>query len=175
MDALLVGGWLALAIRGAERVEIIRRAKAAFFVAILILLIDAGVERGLDWQTSQFINTIGYTVVAVASTALIALAIKPDGVAGKLFSQSWLRWLGKYSYGIYVWHMVIGPPIVEFSRKRLNIGTSSKIAHILVGWVLGVAICLIAGFISYQAFEVHFLRLKRFFPYSESKRHPVSA
>ncbi|CAN5722218.1 acyltransferase [soil metagenome] len=168
MDSLLIGGWLALAVRGPNRAVIIQRAKGVFGIAFLILLVDACLERGLNWSTSKFINSFGYTITAVASTALIAVALNSAGTVSHFFRQAWLRTLGKYSYGIYVWHMIIGPSVVRYVRTQMPLGTSSKLAHLIAGWVLGALVSFIAGFISYQAFEVHFLRLKRFFPYRES-------
>jgi peptidoglycan/LPS O-acetylase OafA/YrhL len=165
MDGLLLGGLLALAIRGPERGRWLMLARWVFLPAAFFLIFMMLLERGLDWRTSGFVNSVGYSVAAVAFSSLIAMVL--SGRA-RVFELRPLRWLGKYSYGIYVWHMLLGgliiPPVRVFTAG-LGWGTAGQF---LAGAIAGTALSLVIGWLSYRGFEVWFLRLKRFVPYGRS-------
>ncbi len=74
-------------------------------------------------------------------------------------SMSWLRWLGKYSYGIYVYHYIYH----EFyyaARHYVGDVTGSKslggAAYFLSIVLTGIS----AAWISYNVYERRWLRLK---------------
>ena len=70
-----------------------------------------------------------------------------------------LRAYGKYSYGIYVLHVLLLPFFV-FLHPLLG----------SVGFALYICVLsLVAGWLSWHLYEVHFLRLKRFFPAGEQR------
>jgi peptidoglycan/LPS O-acetylase OafA/YrhL len=70
------------------------------------------------------------------------------------FSNPVFRSFGKYSYGIYVLHVIILPYLRPI-RARLNLEE-----FILLFMLISYA----AGWLSWHLFESHFLKLKRFFP-----------
>lgn len=165
MDGLLIGGWLALALRGSGFDKLIAKARTIFFVTAAILLAATISEHGLDWQTSRFVNSIGYTLTAIASAALIGMTLASASRTGRLFNHPWLRWFGKYSYGIYVWHMIVPFLIVEPVRAALGHITHSKLLLLLASALASAVTSVAISVVSYHAFEVHFLRLKRYFSY----------
>jgi peptidoglycan/LPS O-acetylase OafA/YrhL len=164
MDGLLLGGLLALAVRGPERRRVLAMARWVFWPAAGVLVLFAAREHGLDWRTSEFVNSVGYSVAALGSSALIAMTLG-RGLGARVFEWHPLRWLGRYSYGIYVWHILLGgliiPPVRELAAG-LGWGSAGQfLAGAIAGTVLSVGI----GVVSYHGFEVYFLRLKRFVPY----------
>lgn len=80
-----------------------------------------------------------------------------------------LNWLGKISYGIYVYHMFA--LAICFSLLKNNIPTN-WIGSIVV-YVLCTALTLLFASISYQYFEGFFLRLKQRFSVIISGNEPV--
>jgi len=164
MDGLLLGGLLALAMRGPERGRWLMVARWVFLPAAGYLAFMALLEHGLDWRTSAFVNSVGYSVAAVAFSSLIAMTLK-GGAAATVFSLRPLRWLGKYSYGIYVWHMLLGGLIIPPARRfTAGLGWGAA-GQFLAGAVAGTALSVVIGWVSYHGFEAYFLRLKRFVPY----------
>lgn len=84
-----------------------------------------------------------------------------------------MRWLGKYSYGIYVLHVILfvylDQPIRNLIRLHL---TSSKGAAVVLTGLLVFLLSITAAYLSYNLYEKRFLRLKRFFDY---RLHPNTA
>lgn len=143
MDALLVGGWLAIT-------PVSRRTAAAVGVAAGVL--TAALLAGHEAH-SRIVETVGYTAIALSAGALISLATQDERLIRAL---SWrpLRTAGKYSYGAYLWQVVV---LMEVgSRTSLHAGwpafVAGAIGSYLVAWV------------SWRLIEAPALRLKRFFP-----------
>ena len=51
--------------------------------------------------------TIGIAINAFLFASLIGLSVRP-GLTASVFEISWLRWLGRISYGVYVYHILVG-------------------------------------------------------------------
>jgi peptidoglycan/LPS O-acetylase OafA/YrhL/lysophospholipase L1-like esterase len=86
----------------------------------------------------------GFTLVALATAGVIALAVHPGGGSFSA-ALSWapLRWLGRISYGAYLWHW---PIYVVLSPQRVA----------LPSWLLTVlrlAVTLVAAMVSYVLVE----------------------
>jgi peptidoglycan/LPS O-acetylase OafA/YrhL len=168
MDGLLIGGWLALAVRGPQREPFIRRGTGVFLGAMALILGYSLYARGFDWETDRIINAVGYTVTAIASTGLIAMTLAPLGRAARFFSSSVLRLLGRYSYGIYVWHMILGRMVTTPVRNLAAHFVHGKLSLLLAGGFAATVVSILLGILSYHLFEVHFLRLKRYFAYGRT-------
>jgi peptidoglycan/LPS O-acetylase OafA/YrhL len=51
--------------------------------------------------------TIGIGINAFLFASLIGLSLRPRLTASE-FQITWLRWLGRISYGVYVYHILLG-------------------------------------------------------------------
>ena len=175
MDALLLGGCVALLIRG-DSDWIPRRwmVPLAFLSATTIVVYTLR-NLGHDMRYSFFGSTFGYTVIAAGCVALLIAALDTSSIAHRVFSWRFLRSLGKYSYGIYVLHIFVAHLLGTFLNRAL--GTSlriylapyfhSRVAAILLEFCVNVFAVFLAAWCSYHAYEVHFLRLKRYFGYKK--------
>jgi peptidoglycan/LPS O-acetylase OafA/YrhL len=169
-DSLLAGAWLALVVRGKMRDAVLRYAAPVFWVALLLCGIIAWRTGSFDWETNRSINSYGYSIVAMASTSLIAMALRPDSMTAKAMSIDVLRFLGKYSYGIYILHQIVFYVLVNSGvREFLQGHIHSKIVYhaVLMSSVLLLTIPL--AVLSYRFYEQPFLRLKRYFNYPHNK------
>ena len=167
MDSLAVGGFIALAARGAGGLApLIKPAKGVAIgtgTALLVWMIARG---GLENHQDPLMQSVGFTVVAAffAAVLLIVVAARPAGPTGRVFASPVLRWFGKYSYGLYVFHHLILflTPLVLPSAKLREITGSTPLAA-LASIAINAALSIVAAYLSWHLYEKWFLRLKRFF------------
>ncbi|MGC1921667.1 MAG: hypothetical protein WA430_02485, partial [Acidobacteriaceae bacterium] len=101
----------------------------------------------------------------------------------RIFRWSWLRSLGKYSYGIYVLHIFVSHAVSMLAERVL--GTSLRIwltphlhsrpLAVLVEFAFNATAVFLAAFLSYHLYEVHFLRLKQYFGYRKNSAQTAAA
>jgi peptidoglycan/LPS O-acetylase OafA/YrhL len=162
-DSLLCGAWLALIIRGQLRDIVLRFATPVFALAILVCGVIAGRAGNFDWEHNLAINLYGYSVIAIGSTALIAMSLRPSSLTAQAMNLSLLRFLGKYSYGIYIFqhismecaNLALEPALKAHMRSRF------LIRPIMIGVVLSTTVGL--AWLSYHFYEQRFLKLKKYF------------
>lgn len=168
MDSLLVGAMLALAFRGPNADAWQRRCKWTFVFSVMAF---GGLSVALPQQDAAWLNTIGFSMLAVASAGLIGATLRPGSAAFRLFSLKPLKVLGKYSYGFYVYHLLwagIWSALVGSLTQRFH---SSVLAN-AISDVLNFGVTFLIAKISYDFFEVRFLRFKKNFEYdSEIREH----
>ncbi len=158
-DSLLSGAWLALAVRGERRETVLRSAAPVFWTSILACMAIAWRAGSFSWESSYAINTVGYSLLAVAGTALIAMVLRQGSIASAAMKLSWLRWLGKYSYGIYVIHMMAAFVYGEFLREHVHSHIGLHVAIL----ACNLLITLPLAWLSFHLYEQPFLKLKRYF------------
>jgi peptidoglycan/LPS O-acetylase OafA/YrhL len=171
MDALALGALVALAARGEG--ELRRAARLAPYVAwgcagLLGLLFAwrGGLPLFDPWSI-----TLGFSVVGVLWTAVLVLVLTrpPTAVICRFFSHPLLTTFGKYSYCMYVVHLLVGFGIAVYAITRGLVRTvgGSQIPLNVVISVAATAVCLAIAFVSWHLLERPCLRLKVFFPYGE--------
>ena len=102
MDTLLLGGLVALVVRGDSDWIPRRWMMPVALVAGVVIAAYTLSHLGRDMRDFFFGATFGYSVIALGCVALLIASLEPESVAHHIFRWSWLRSLGKYSYGIYV-------------------------------------------------------------------------
>jgi peptidoglycan/LPS O-acetylase OafA/YrhL len=157
-DSLLAGAWLALAARGELKDKLLRIAPFTFSISLLCY-ITIGLKVGSFYWDNPLIATFGYTVLAVAGSSLIAMALRAGSRTGAVMDLSPLRWLGKYSYGIYIIHPMIGFLYMPWIDRHIH----GKAASHAAVFVAGLLVTLPVAWLSYNFYERRFLRLKRHF------------
>jgi peptidoglycan/LPS O-acetylase OafA/YrhL len=94
----------------------------------------------------------GLTLLNALSALMLACVIvAPASLFAKALSLGWLRWFGKISYGIYLWHV----PMFALSR----VITNDPNGRVLVATISTVGIAAV----SFRYLETPFLNLKRRF------------
>ena len=103
MDTLLIGGILALLLRGSRAPVWQWVCGPLFAVSTVTLVIFFVVDSERD---AVWLSTVGFTLIALASAGLIGSALRPGSYACRFFSLRALRIMGRYSYGFYVYHLL---------------------------------------------------------------------
>src|SRR5262249_25896126 len=106
MDSVAVGALVALAARGPGGLAPLRGPAVAPARTCGAALVGLFVARGGLLIEDPWMLTGGYTLLAVffASVLVVTVTAPPSGLLGRLGRQRLLRFFGKYSYGLYVWH-----------------------------------------------------------------------
>jgi peptidoglycan/LPS O-acetylase OafA/YrhL len=169
MDSLLCGALGAILIRNTEALKCGRKWLPWFgFVAILAFIGVAGFLRAVHGPGGElpFAETWGFSFLAVGFSNLIVLAAVSDGAATlmqRVLRNGVLTDFGKYSYGIYVYHVpILGACEFLIYKSFLKAFVANFWFGVLYFAVLFPVSFFIAK-VSYEYFERHFLALKRYF------------
>ncbi len=165
VDSLALGGLVAVMAR---RRNGLRDFVGAAKIVAVICVLGVGIiyARVHDFQPKyQIVRTAGFTLLALLFGAILVLSVtaKADGLAGRVLGGRVLRFFGKYSYGLYIFHVLIVPPVresVSAVRMAGHIGAFGGLAvHIAACFLVSIAMALL----SWHLFEKWFLELKRYF------------
>jgi peptidoglycan/LPS O-acetylase OafA/YrhL len=111
--------------------------------------------NGCGWRAA----TIGFSMIA-ASTAVfvIALFLQPQSLPARLLSAAPLVFVGRVSYGIYLFHDMIWRGVARVMNLRFEaVGTTKQeITAIVLVWTISVAV----AWLHYRLVETRFLALR---------------
>jgi peptidoglycan/LPS O-acetylase OafA/YrhL len=113
-------------------------------LALLALLGFAALMPG----DVPFVFRGGLVIVAALTAVLIAALLVPNSPLGRLLDLGVFRWIGKRSYGLYLWHWPAFVLVVSALPGWQRDGAS--------GWALGgiaLAISVVAAALSYRIIE----------------------
>ena len=160
MDGLAIGAIASLVIRGRDGMEVVvRRAWLAFVAAGLLLVALLGL-RHTTHQYDPAMWIFAYPLVAAVTATGLLVGMGP-GPVRRFLSLRPLCWFGKYSFGLYVWHPIIGMVLLH-SQAALVTQASGKPA-ILLAALTALVLDLSVAWLSYNLWEKRFLDLKRYF------------
>jgi peptidoglycan/LPS O-acetylase OafA/YrhL len=178
MDTLAVGAFIALMVR--DPGGLMRLTRWIWPICILSVIILGPIvfwQRGLR-STHIITQTIGYSVLALMFGAILiaALTSTTSRGLGKFFAHPVLVFFGHYSYGLYVFHhpVVLAMQNSFVNESGLPLFLGSQLAYQLLYFCLAMGISVGLALVSWNAYEVHFLKLKELFPHVVRGRTAVS-
>jgi peptidoglycan/LPS O-acetylase OafA/YrhL len=155
---LLTGAYLALMVRGdADEQQRLFRLLPAIFWGSLLAIAGIGFASGGLSFDSPLMSTAGLCACSIGFAAVIGSALRP-GIAQSAFANPVLRWLGKISYGIYVYHLLLRG-VFLWAAYRLAPGLGYE-AHLALLFGIALAGTLAAASLSFYTIEAAFLRWK---------------
>jgi peptidoglycan/LPS O-acetylase OafA/YrhL len=165
-DNLLYGCCLCVLLRTSARRRVLELAPRVLALCSAILLCASFFNYGLAWEKSFFIPTVGFSLIGIASAALIAMSLRPNSKTQHLFENKILRFFGKYSYGLYVFHYSLDTILTQPIRLFVDNHFHSKALGVLAGACTVLAASILVSLLSFHLYEARFLRLKKYFSYN---------
>lgn len=171
LDALAIGGFFAVYLRQPGGEAGVRRMIVPLTLTGSGLLVLQFGIRHLSPYGSNAMESLrtGAFHLLLAALLLKALCAPAASAWSRFFRSSPMTTLGKYSYGLYVYHHFFS---YYFSSHRTELVLASVIgsrtAALAVQAVGGMAASMAIAWLSYEYFEKYFLRLKRFWPSSRA-------
>lgn len=157
-DALLLGGALALLMRGGYKDATLAVSKVVGLVLGIVVAVYWVMHRHSAFPSWQL--TWGTSVIDVLCFAVIACALAPGNVVYRVGNVQGLRWLGKISYGLYVFHDI---PHRYYFLLAVWLGQRSALVggHVpQVTALIAFAGTVLLAWMSFRFFETPFLRMK---------------
>ena len=158
LDGLLIGGLLALLRRGAhaQTLSIVARRALVILAIVAALWLVATAWRFEPWDYNypSWSGTWGITYVNVLGATLLIAALDAQSVVYRFLNHGTLRWLGRISYGAYVFHDIPHP---MFRRAALHFFPEN---WQIVTAAIGLAYTLVLAWASFRFYESRFIALK---------------
>ena len=156
---IATGGVLALLLRTEYWPVVCRWAGISCLVGLAIFLAVA--------KTSMS-YLVGAPSITVCFAGLLVLCLS-NRIIEKLMHTGWLVSLGRISYGIYVYHVLLGYCLM--SGARLVLGRSSGIEYEVLARVFLILGTFAASWVSYNTFERRFIQIG----HARTARQPSAA
>ena len=192
LDGLLAGAFVATAMRSAISRQVLFRGTRAITqiasITLMLLILMQGHLNIVEGPGTSIALTL---IVGILASSLIFAGLLAGLTIGEYaglrscLESSLLRTIGRYSYGIYVFHLLvlnISNTLIEMLLPAALRGSDLFAKPALA--VTTVAVSLVLAILSYHYFERYFLRLKDRFvcttrpfggPAKEMSTQPVTA
>ena len=156
MDSLLMGALLAL-----SPLPSLRAARAVGGAALMALGVSVWAGHSAFFL-GRPMQGLGYSALACLAASVLTMSLYPATMAHQICSWKVLRFYGRYSYGLYLWHYLF---MQQFGA--LNAWVTQHIRTQLAAAAVSISLILLCStaiaMASYRLLEQPFLRLKRRF------------
>jgi len=166
MDSLAFGAAAAVLIRGPLQRRLVQAAPI-LCVAAIITLATICAARGTVTHSDPLMLTLGLTALGIGSTGLVILAAS-GGYVSSLLSVRALRLVGKYSYGLYLYHFPLSI-LLSPQRRYFVSATHSMIIGSILFTLVALGVNLMVAAASFRFIESPILSLKSKFGYRGSQ------
>jgi peptidoglycan/LPS O-acetylase OafA/YrhL len=165
-DGLLIGCALAFWLASGKMATptIGRISRWATVPALLIILIISEFVNDGNRGQFRFMLQYGIALSVLCAAALIANQVtSPQPELSSILKAPIVVWIGRRSYGLYLWHFVVYRAVGSLYHQRHLTNT-----NLMAENALKLGICFVAAAISYKVIETPALRLKRRFQPTEA-------
>jgi peptidoglycan/LPS O-acetylase OafA/YrhL len=162
-DGLFVGSALAAIFATHNRLS--KKFMFGFALAGSLALLAVAVTDYRElFYGGPHMFTIGISGLAILFGVLIAYCLQSGAApVARIFRMSWLRNFGRYSYGLYVFHLPIYFLFEHLLREHSALTFPLRPINSLIYLALIVSVTYGIAWVSFNYYEQRFLRLKRFF------------
>ncbi|HMJ16445.1 MAG TPA: acyltransferase [Polyangiaceae bacterium] len=113
---LLLGGVAALLLHG-RTIENATARRAVEWLGVVAMLAMVGIWATVPLE-AQWLYYGGFAAYTLLSVLVIAAAVQPSGIVRAFLSGSVIRWIGRVSYGAYLFHW---PVFLWLSKERTHL------------------------------------------------------
>jgi peptidoglycan/LPS O-acetylase OafA/YrhL len=172
LDDIAIGAYIAIAARGPGGLQSLTRlAKLSAPLLGVALAITFVARKGFAGE-DVVVLTMGRTLVALFFGAVLVLALTSarHSTIVRASESKILRFFGKYSYGMYIFHhpmLFFKVGIIPLTIVPMVYG--SQLPRQLVYIVIATAVSVALGIASWHLVEKPFLNLNKLFPYLRSR------
>jgi len=175
LDGLALGGLVAIAVReGGDAVRQLVLARRGVWLALGLLAGLAVWRGGLEF-TDRPAVVFGVSAVGLLTACVVAQVADPSRRSpwSRCLEHPLLRTAGKYSYGMYLFHsLLLGPVERLVPAASLQAAVGSELGGNLLFMAAFVAACFGVAFVSWHAYEKHWLAFKTWFDYRPRQSSP---
>lgn len=138
------------------------KIKKYWIYIFILLLISAFIPRSFE----EFGHFFMFVVSLFFFSTLVVITIFSN-IFNKTFSNSVLVFIGKISYGIYVYHGLLRPYFKVWFYEPLLLNIHNGIIVSILHTIISTSISVCIAYLSWQFFEKHVIKLKRYFQYEK--------
>ncbi len=166
MDTLLSGALLAILVQSPIDNEVLTRVARWLLIALAPISFAILWYGGGNAVDHVGIYTVGYSLLCACFASMVLLGVlgPPESRYTRFLRSPWLHFLGKYSYGLYVIHVIVRAVLVRVVGLPIPIG-GTQLPWQLGFFLLCTAVTIVLALLSWHLMEKRFLALKKYFPY----------
>ena len=162
IDGLLYGALAALWIR-TRAVHLIQPAARRICLVAAAVVAVVYTTVGVNFYSWTMI-LIGFPALAILFATVLLQALQRGTWACRLGNVRLFRFFGKYSYGLYIFHILFAPGLAHYQPVLQGWVHSRVVGGLLYDLLVLLGTCAVAV-LSYQLYEKRWLRLKSRFEY----------
>jgi peptidoglycan/LPS O-acetylase OafA/YrhL len=161
LDAISLGSLLAVMARDKGGVaRLTRLAPWGLLWSCLFIVASYGLTRVFP-NARAVLHQVRQSAFAGCFCAILVFSLTGPITIQRIFQSSFMRFFGKYSYGLYVFHMLFGYFLLRYETEDIVAKwVGSHTVAVMLQALIATGFAVLISLISYHAFEKHFLKLK---------------
>jgi peptidoglycan/LPS O-acetylase OafA/YrhL len=178
LDSLCFGAFLAASARRPNGlVRMTQWLKPLSLASFALFMACWGADKLTGARFPQFhqLRAAGVSML-LAMLMLAALTAAKGTLTARAFSAPSLRFLGKYSYGLYVFHHLISFYLVQHKTEfAVTRWVGSHTLAVALQASFGVGVSILIAVASYHCFEKPFIAMKRYWSSAATPKASVTS